>query len=100
MIASVGKSLLLPYQVFAFEHKDLLAYDQTKTLVSADGLYQGIIDIKGYDYVGYLLESDLRERGQELTSSASTEIPAKPVNQAAIHENFRIHRRCIRRILS
>ena len=86
LIASVGKSLLLPYQVFAFEHKDLIAYDQTKTLVSADGLTQGIIDIKGYDYVGYLLESDLRERGQELTSSASTEIPAKPVNQAAIHE--------------
>ena len=82
LIASVGKSLLLPYQVFAFEHKDLLAYDQTKTLVSADGLYQGIIDIKGYDYVGYLLESDLRERGQELTSSAGPEIPAK----AAIHE--------------
>ena len=86
LIASVGNSLLLPYQVFAFEHKDLISYDQTKTLVSADGLYQGIIDIKGYDYVGYLLESDLRERGQELTSSASTEIPAKPVNQAAIHE--------------
>ena len=86
LIASVGKSLLLPYQVFAFEHKDLLAYDQTKTLVSADGLYQGIIDIKGYDYVGYLLESDLRERGQELTSSAGPEIPAKPINQAAIHE--------------
>ena len=80
LIASVGKSLLLPYQVFAFEHKDLLAYDQTKTLVSADGLSQGIIDIKGYDYVGYLLESDLRGSGQELTSSVS------PENQAAIHE--------------
>ena len=86
LIASLGKSLLLPYQVFAFEHKDLLAYDQTKILVSADGLSQGIIDIKGYDYVGYLLESDLRGTGQDLTSSASTEIPAKPVNQAAIHE--------------
>ena len=86
LIASVGKSLLLPYQVFAFEHKDLLAYDQTKTLVSADGLTQGIIDIKGYDYVGYLLESDLRGIGQDLTSSTSPEIPAKPVNQAAIHE--------------
>ena len=86
LIASLGKSLLLPYHVFAFEHKDLLAYDQTKTLVSADGLTQGIIDIKGYDYVGYLLESDLRGRGQDLTSSASPEIPAKPVNQAAIHE--------------
>ena len=86
LIASVGKSLLLPYQVFAFEHKDLLAYDQTKTLVSADGLTQGIIDIKGYDYVGYLLETDLRGTGQDITSSASPEIPAKPVNQAAIHE--------------
>ena len=86
LIASLGKSLLLPYQVFAFEHKDLLAYDQTKILVSADGLSQGIIDIKGYDYVGYLLESDLRGTGQDLTSSASPEIPAKPVNQAAIHE--------------
>ncbi|WP_373114562.1 SIALI-17 repeat-containing surface protein [Streptococcus sp. oral taxon 431] len=86
LIASLGKSLLLPYQVFAFEHKDLLAYDQTQTLVSADGLSQGIIDIKGYDYVGYLLESDLRGRGQDLTSSASPEIPAKPVNQAAVHE--------------
>ena len=86
LIASLGKSLLLPYQVFAFEHKDLLAYDQTKTLVSADGLSQGIIDIKGYDYVGYLLESDLRGTGQDLTSSASPEIPAKPVNQAAVHE--------------
>ena len=86
LIASLGKSLLLPYHVFAFEHKDLLAYDQTKTLVSADGLSQGIIDIKGYDYVGYLLESDLRGRGQDLTSSASPEIPAKPVNQAAVHE--------------
>ena len=86
LIASVGKSLLLPYQVFAFEHKDLLAYDQTQTLVSADALSQGIIDIKGYDYVGYLLESDLRGRGQDLASSASPEIPAKPVNQAAIHE--------------
>ena len=86
LIASVGKSLLLPYQVFAFEHKDLLAYDQTQTLVSADGLSQGIIDIKGYDYVGYLLESDLRGRGQDLASNASPEIPAKPVNQAAIHE--------------
>ena len=86
LIASVGKSLLLPYQVFAFEHKDLLAYDQTKTLVSADGFSQGIIDIKGYDYVGYLLESDLRGTGQDLTSSANPEIPAKPVNQAAVHE--------------
>ena len=86
LIASVGKSLLLPYQVFAFEHKDLLAYDQTKTLVSADGLTQGIIDIKGYDYVGYLLESDLRGRGQDLTSSGNPETPAKPVNQAAVHE--------------
>ena len=86
LIASVGKSLLLPYQVFAFEHKDLLAYDQTKTLVSADGLTQGIIDIKGYDYVGYLLETDLRGTGQDITSSESPEIPAKPVNQAAIHE--------------
>ena len=86
LIASVGKSLLLPYQVFAFEHKDLLAYDQTKTLVSADGFSQGIIDIKGYDYVGYLLESDLRGTGQDLTSSANLEIPAKPVNQAAVHE--------------
>ena len=86
LIASLGKSLLLPYQVFAFEHKDLLAYDQTKTLVSADGLTQGIIDIKGYDYVGYLLESDLRGRGQDLTSNASPEIPVKPVNQAAVHE--------------
>ncbi|WP_434349914.1 SIALI-17 repeat-containing surface protein [Streptococcus sp. KHUD_014] len=86
LIASVGKSLLLPYQVFAFEHKDLLAYDQTKTLVSADGFSQGIIDIKGYDYVGYLLESDLRGRGKDLTSSGNPEIPAKPVNQAAVHE--------------
>ena len=86
LIASVGKSLFLPYQVFAFEHKDLLAYDQTKTLVSADGFSQGIIDIKGYDYVGYLLESDLRGTGQDLTSIASPEIPAKPVNKAAIHE--------------
>ena len=86
LIASLGKSLLLPYHVFAFEHKDLLAYDQTKILVSADGLSQGIIDIKGYDYVGYLLESDLRGRGQDLASSASPEIPAEPVNQAAVHE--------------
>ena len=86
LIASVGKSLFLPYQVFAFEHKDLLAYDQTKTLVSADGFSQGIIDIKGYDYVGYLLESDLRGTGQDLTSSGNSEIPAKPVNQAAVHE--------------
>ena len=86
LIASLGKSLLLPYQVFAFEHKDLLAYDQTQILVSADGLSQGIIDIKGYDYVGYLLETDLRGTGQDITSSASPEIPAKPVNQAAIHE--------------
>ena len=86
LIASLGQSLFLPYQVFAFEHKDLLAYDQTKTLVSADGFSQGIIDIKGYDYVGYLLESDLRGTGQDLTSSASPEIPSKPVNQAAIHK--------------
>ena len=86
LIASVGKSLLLPYQVFAFEHKDLLAYDQTKTLVSADGFSQGIIDIKGYDYIGYLLESDLRGTGQDLTSSGNPEIPAKPVNQAAVYE--------------
>ncbi len=86
LIASLGKSLFLPYQVFAFEHKELLAYDQTKTLVSADGFSQGIIDIKGYDYVGYLLESDLRGTGQDLTSSANPEIPAKLVNQAAVHE--------------
>ena len=86
LIASLGKSLLLPYQVFAFEHKDLIAYDQTQTLVPADGFSQGIIDIKGYDYVGYLLESDLRGTGQDLTSSANLEIPAKSVNQAAVHE--------------
>ena len=86
LIASLGKSLFLPYQVFAFEHKELIAYDQAQTLVSADGFSQGIIDIKGYEYVGYLLESDLRGTGQDLTSSASPEIPAKPVNQAAVHE--------------
>ena len=86
LIASVGKSLFLPYQVFAFEHKELIAYDQTTTLVSADGFSQGIIDIKGYDYIGYLLESDLRGTGQDLTSSGNPEIPAKPVNQAAVYE--------------
>ena len=54
--------------------------------MSADGLTQGIIDIKGYDYVGYLLETDLRGTGQDITSSESPEIPAKPVNQSDIHE--------------
>ena len=57
-----------------------------KTLVSADGFSQGIIDIKGYDYIGYLLESDLKGTGQDLTSSGNPEIPAKPVNQAAVYE--------------
>ena len=60
LIGALGQSIVVPYEVFALESKVFQNYNVTKEINSADQLQEGIINIPGYEYVGYLTKDDLK----------------------------------------
>ena len=60
LIGALGQSIVIPYEVFALESTVFEKYNVTKEINSADQLQEGIINIPGYEYVGYLTKDDLK----------------------------------------
>ena len=54
LIGVMGQSLLLPVEVAALQNQVLRAYNQDLAIASSEDLADGVIQIDGYDYVGYL----------------------------------------------
>ena len=54
LIGAMGQSLLLPVEVAALQNQVLRAYNQDLAIASSEDLANGVIQIDGYDYIGYL----------------------------------------------
>ena len=59
LIGAMGHSMVMPYQSFAFENKELVRYNTQTTIANSSELANGVINIDGYRYVGYFTLSDL-----------------------------------------
>ena len=59
LIGATGQSIVMPYQSFAFENKELVHYNTQTTVTDSTELANGVINIDGYRYVGYFTLSDL-----------------------------------------
>ena len=59
LIGAMGQSIVMPYQSFAFENKELIRYNTQTTVANSADLSNGVINIDGYRYVGYFTLSDL-----------------------------------------
>ena len=59
LIGAMGQSIVMPYQSFAFENKELVRYNTQTTVTNSSELVNGVINIDGYRYVGYFTLSDL-----------------------------------------
>ena len=59
LIGAMGQSIVMPYQSFAFENKELVRYNTQTTVANSSELANGVINIDGYRYVGYFTLSDL-----------------------------------------
>ncbi|VTT10767.1 zinc metalloprotease ZmpB [Streptococcus oralis] len=60
LIGSLGVSNFIPFATFAFENKELLSYNQTLSASSNEELTKGVIDIEGYEYIGYFKGTDTK----------------------------------------
>ena len=65
LIGAMGQSIVMPYQSFAFENKELVRYNTQTTVTNSSELVNGVINIDGYRYVGYFTLSDLGVLPQE-----------------------------------
>ena len=65
LIGAMGQSIVIPYQSFAFENKELVRYNTQTTVANSSELANGVINIEGYRYVGYFTLSDLGVLPQE-----------------------------------
>ena len=59
LIGAMGQSIVMPYQSFAFENKELVRYNTETTVANSAELANGVINIDGYRYIGYFTLSDL-----------------------------------------
>ena len=59
LIGAMGQSVIMPFQTFAFENKELVQHNTQTTVTNSTELANGIININGYRYVGYFTNSDL-----------------------------------------
>ena len=65
LIGAMGQSLLLPIEVAALQNQVLRAYNQNLSIASSKDLADGVIQIDGYDYVGYLRYSSVQKIGSQ-----------------------------------
>ena len=59
LIGAMGQSVIVPFQTFAFENKELVQHNTQTTVTNSTELANGVINIDGYRYVGYFTNSDL-----------------------------------------
>ena len=64
LIGAMGQSLLLPVEVAALQNQVLRAYNQDLAIASSEDLANGVIQIDGYDYVGYLRYPSVQKTSQ------------------------------------
>jgi len=80
LIGSMGQCLLLSIDAAALQNIELASYNQTLSIASSKELANAVIQIEGYDYVGYLrCPVDPRATGQE----PHVRVEEKPVSQPA-----------------
>ena len=60
LIGALGQSVIVPYETFALENKILKHYNAVKEVNNSLQLKEGIINIPGYKYVGFLEDGDIR----------------------------------------
>ncbi|CAK1609261.1 Zinc metalloprotease ZmpD [Streptococcus oralis subsp. dentisani] len=82
LIGSLGVSNFIPFATFAFENKELLAYNQTISASSNEELTKGVIDIGGYEYIGYFKGTDIKvasfsKKGKSLVQDNSPDYTGK-----------------------
>ena len=76
LIGAMGQSVVMPFESFAFENKELVSYNTQKTITNSNELANGVIKIDGYSYVGYFTQSDLKT----LPNQVNPTVPEKPTN--------------------
>ena len=72
-IGALGGSYFIPQSAQAFENKILVSYNQTITASSQEDLAKGIIQIEGYEYVGYFKASDFQDQPEQMTTAKGTQ---------------------------
>ncbi|WP_314989964.1 ZmpA/ZmpB/ZmpC family metallo-endopeptidase [uncultured Gemella sp.] len=84
LIGAMGQSIVIPYQSFAFENKELVQYNTQTTVANSAELANGVINIDGYRYVGYFTLSDLGAlpQGEEKLLPKPTQPTVEPTQPA------------------
>jgi len=78
VIGALGGSYFIPQTASAFDNQILKSYNQTIAVCSQEELAKGVIQIEGYEYVGYFKEADFNPSLREKTQ---TENPSNPVTE-------------------
>lgn len=78
LIGAMGQSIVLPYESFAFENKQLVQYNNQKVINNSNELANGVIDIEGYCYVGYFTLKDLDTLPNSSTKEGNKKLGNKP----------------------
>ena len=69
LIGAMGQSLLLPVEVAALQNQIFRAYNQDLAISSSKDLANGVIQIDGYDYVGFLHYSPVQKTDSQETKA-------------------------------
>ena len=72
-IGALGGSYFIPQSAQAFENKILVSYNKTITASSQEDLAKGVIQIGGYEYVGYFKASDFQEQPEQIATAKGTQ---------------------------
>ena len=72
-IGALGGSYFIPQSAQAFENKILVSYNQTIAASSQEDLAKGVIQIEGYEYVGYFKASDFQDQPEKIATAKGTQ---------------------------
>ena len=72
-IGALGGSYFIPQSAQAFENKILVSYNQTIAASSQEDLAKGVIQIEGYEYVGYFKASDFQDQPEQMTTAKGSQ---------------------------
>ena len=72
-IGALGGSYFIPQSAQAFENKILVSYNQTIAGSSQEDLAKGVIQIEGYEYVGYFKASDFQDQSEKIATAKDTQ---------------------------
>ena len=72
-IGALGGSYFIPQSAQAFENKILVSFNQTIAASSQEDLAKGVIQIEGYEYVGYFKASDFQDQPEQMKTAKGTQ---------------------------